>query len=125
MASSSTFDPRTAYAGNWQFLDRIEDAVLSPRNSEKQENADLAQDVKAREQDIRSTPFNGSYNFRGRVTVFEVWAVDGELREPQSGDSLLFQTKRWSVHDVTKRIHGPSYLCLCSSVGMTGADDEL
>lgn len=118
------FDPRTSYANDWQFLDRIEDAVLTPRDADKHGNADLAQDIKAREQDIRTTPFNGTYNYRGRVTVHEVWAVNGEIREPQSGDSLLILGDNWSIHDVTKRPHGPSYLCLCSIVG-AGAVDEL
>lgn len=118
------FDARTAYECDWQFLDAIVDAQLIPRTAEGHENADLAQDVKAREGDIASLGFSPVHNFEGRTAVWDVWAVDSEIGEPHEHDALVVDGAKWTIQRVTKKEHGPHYLCVCTSTGITGVSDE-
>jgi hypothetical protein len=122
-----TFDARTAYAGEYQFLDRILGAILVARDANGR-SLDLDQDVKVRERDISSTSFAAAiFSFAGRTTVWEVW--DAPNREPQEGDALQFAPSgsmgmvRWHVHKVIKTPWG-NLECLCSTIG-TGAPDDL
>lgn len=100
----ATFDPQTAYAGDWVYFDDVIDAKyhIAPGEIIDKASRPTNQSVKVRPLSISSQRLQEQFSaveIGSRDRAFRLWAGTGTVRDILPNDEIAFSGERWTVLD--------------------------
>lgn len=115
--ADTTFNPETAYADDWRYMDRVKDGVMHERDA-KGMRTGVSSSVKCVKQSVAETDLAAQAANLGLApsdTVLTVWRVSATDPVPLSGWSIISEGIEWIIGKVIELTFGPKWQCIVST----------